>query len=515
MVERLIRSRYPILLLIAASIVARVYVLPFRSVPVTRSDGAVVLVPNPHMTGSKWDVWDYLSEARNLARGHGFTSRLTYPPFLPESLDESEGETDAFPVLWRQPAYPLLVAGLFGLLGREDPNALLLLQALAVLLLPLAAYAFARRILTDGWAALAAFWALSTPAVIGFHEPLVATTLYVTGVCVVWSLATKPGAWMVGAALGIAYYVRVEAVFLLPAVLIARRVALGVSFGNVLTTMLVFALLVLPWWVRTAVLTGDAGYNAASLLYHDVGPFPGWLASRTMAVRELTPWAFVVDHAGDVLFKTVRNGARFARDVCLFPAPGLLLLAVLALKGDRTSRGWAVGALLLPAVTFLLLAPLEYAPRFVAASVPALAVSAAVVLARMGRRGKWLAFAFSVASVLTTSLFVVSRPVGDPRSVTEVASVDARELTDRITVSNVHTVVAWVWDRPAVWAPPAPDVAWLRERRDVVAVFTCGTDRSEADEAILEAYARELGASVSPGCPSIAAWHPPRGDAGR
>jgi hypothetical protein len=53
-------------------------------------------------------MWDYLQLARQIYTGHGFTSLFTYPIFLPLGA-----AGDAFPLVWRPPGFPLLVAALF------------------------------------------------------------------------------------------------------------------------------------------------------------------------------------------------------------------------------------------------------------------------------------------------------------------------------------------------------------------------------------------------------------------
>src|SRR5258708_37600351 len=49
------------------------------------------------------DLWDYAQEARQLARGDGFTSLYTYPVFLGQ-------DQPPFPVRWRMPLYAALGA---------------------------------------------------------------------------------------------------------------------------------------------------------------------------------------------------------------------------------------------------------------------------------------------------------------------------------------------------------------------------------------------------------------------
>src|SRR5262245_530462 len=73
------------------------------------------------------DLWGYSQEARQLARGDGFTSLYTYPVFL--------GQDDApFPVRWRMPLYAVLGALLLKL-GIALPAGYLYLGAVAHALL--------------------------------------------------------------------------------------------------------------------------------------------------------------------------------------------------------------------------------------------------------------------------------------------------------------------------------------------------------------------------------------------
>src|SRR5438093_11223233 len=73
------------------------------------------------------DLWDYSQEARQIARGQGFTSLYTYPAFL----DHWEAP---FPVLWRMPLYAALGALLLKV-GIPLPAGFLYLGGLAHALL--------------------------------------------------------------------------------------------------------------------------------------------------------------------------------------------------------------------------------------------------------------------------------------------------------------------------------------------------------------------------------------------
>jgi len=509
-----------------AALLAAVLLLPYRAEPFPRADGVVVAVPALDRLGHTSDTWDYLQLGRSLRQGKGFTSRFTYAPFLPESAPA--GRDVRFPLLWRQPGFPLLVAAAFGVWGSADPDALLVLQGLAIVLLPLAVFLLARTVLTPGWAALAGLWSLLSPVALGVSGPPIATTWFVvlfTLLAAAVLTAKSPVAWAAaGIGLGLVVMLRLETWVLVPGLLLmlvrARERSLGARMVG--TTLMVGAaiLITIPWHVRLAHVTGNPFYNVSSLLYHDVGPFPGWAASRTLAVRELEPWSFLVSHAGEIARKTLLDLARYGRDLVLLPSPLLPPLAVLALlRPPREPRARALvqGGATMLVLLVLFLAPLQYSGRFLAVLVPFLAIAAVLTLSRFPRYRRVLA---GLATLVGLVMLLMARPgaVGHPGP-SRVAAVDLNRLLTRaeaaplaegvVAITDAPTIYAWIWDRPAVWAPVPEDLPRVREwLPGSMALLTCVRQPNDPLEADLAETYAALGGERIPGegCPELILW---------
>lgn len=509
----------PAALVVAGAGMALLLLLPHRSRPFRRADGQTVQLLSGLSHTS--DAWDYLQLGRRLASGDGFTSRFTYVPFLPESVPSGDGEVRAFPLFWRQPGYPLLVAAALGIAGRGNADGLLWVAGVAMALLPWAVYLLGRRVLSPGWAALAALWTLLTPAALGETAPMVATSWFVLLIALLFAAAPaarRPAAWAgAGVLLGLAALLRLETWLLVPGLLLARRgsprfrVSAAVMLGVAL-------LLVLPWHLRLWSLTGNPVYSAGSLLFHDTPPFPGWDASRTLAVRDLSAVAFLQEHGGAVIRKTVLDLARFGRDLMLLPSPFLALvfwLGVLRPAGQPRARWLVLGAAAAAVVLLLALAPLEYARRFLAPLVPLLAVGAAHTLTRLPRHRRLLAGAATVVGLAMTA---GNLPVSAPDGSAGPAAEDLNRLlslpqaaplaTEAVALTDSPTVYAWIWDRPAVWAPLPRDLPRVRERLPgSIGLFTRARGRGDSMEATVVAdYADQGGRVIEAGEAALVEW---------
>jgi hypothetical protein len=519
------------LLILAALLLALALLGPYRTVPFTRADGVTVPLLAPDRLSPDSDVWDYLQLGRRLYQGHGLTSRFTYVPFLPESVRGSTPPTE-FPLFWRPPGFPVLVAAAFLVSGGPHPQAFLALQALSVLLLAVATYLLGRRVLSPGWAAMAALWTVLSPVALGAAAPMVATTFFAAWITLVLAallVAERPWAQLgAGALLGLAGLLRLETWVLAPgfllAFVLARRGKRLAGLGRVVAAAAVTAAF---WPIRLAVLTGDPFYNASSLLYHATGAFPSWTASRTLAVREMDPLGFVFHHFGDVAVKSALDLARFARDLVFLPSLFLMpfwVVGVLRPARERRGRALALGALVAGVVLLLVLAPMEYSRRFLGPAVPVLAVVAGLAMAQLPRFRRVSAVAATGVGVVTLVMALAGRPA-DGR-----AGAAAREL-DRVlarpeasalehgavALSDVPTLYAWIWDRPAVGAPVAGDLPEVRRLLggEVVGIFTCdlGID-GFVEGNLLQHYAAAGGRVVGGPCPALVLF-PPAGAPGR
>ena len=513
--------RYPLLLALTAAVVGMVVLARYHPETLLRSDGESVQVIALDHTSHTADVWDYLQLGRQLATGSGFTSLVTYVPLLPESVDPSAqvGSVEAFPLLWRPPGYPLLVALAFAIAGGPDPGAVIPLQVVGVVLLVLLTYLLGRVILSRGWAALAALWAGLSPLALGVREPLIATTFHAAAVALAFALVVRArsarGAAIAGIALGLAATLRLETLLLVPAcAYILLRGDSSTRNRRLATLLVALFAVILPWWVRTAVITGDPLYNNLSLVFHDTGAFPGWSASQTMAVRETGVLEFMLAHPGQVLAKSGRNIVLFFWDLVRLPHLVLVPFVWFAVVSCRHSRDprFVYGALAAAGTLCIALAPMEYTPRFTASLVPLFSVIAALGMSRAGsRRGTFATVAtVVVAATLALSLRAPGEAFTARRAAREIASLEL--LGDNgsrapVVLTDAPEIFAWVWERPAIWAPRPGDIARVEELvGPVAAVVTC----ADPDGSLADDYVAVGGVVAAPGCPIVIHFAPGR-----
>jgi 4-amino-4-deoxy-L-arabinose transferase-like glycosyltransferase len=547
----------PWLLILAGLAAGLAVVAPYRSETFTRSDGGWVRVPRLDAMTHTSDAWDYLQLGRQLYRGEGFTSLFTYPPFLPESVpggkailhDEltlplpgpppapgdlerppadspsAPGHVESFPLLWRQPGFPVLVAAGFAVAGGPEPNAALALQILALVLLPLSVYLLARSVVSPGWAFWAAILALLVPLAIGARSPFVATTW----TAVFWTLlfafflrARSAAAWVgTGLFLGLTVLFRLETWFLVPGLLVLLWVSHDRDRVKAAVTVLVLAVLVVaPWHLHLWRVTGEPFYNTGSLLFHATQRFPGWESSRTLAVRMQRAGSFLMFHRDQVMTKAVHDLLGYGRTLAVLPSPFLapfLWLTLLRPPQGRVARGLVAGGAVAITVLVLALSPMEYAPRFVAPLVPIMAVGAVMTVARIPRWRALLVGAALAVGLAATAMALRGR---GHETTGRLAAEDLNRLWTLPQATALHrgavalvdspTVYAWIWDRPAVWTPLPRDLRMVRiALPGTVALFTRavgGADEISPETPAL--YMVDRASASAPSPPMAIAWPP-------
>lgn len=502
-------------------------VLPYRSVSFARSDGAVVKLPAPDRLDHTSDTWDYLQIAREMYRSHRYESLFTYVPFLPDWVPRSgitarPGPVDRFPVLWRQPGFPLLVAGAFAVRGGPDPNVLLWIQGAAIALLPLCTYFLGRAFLTPGWAALAALWTLLAPIAVSPASPFVATTWFAGIVALLAGALVRASrigfAVVAGLLLGIAIAFRFEGWMLLPALLFMLWQCVGSGRRRVTALVLgLAALVLLPWYRMQAQCAGE-GFTLTSLLYHATDTFPGWTSSRTLAVRSLRPLEFLIEHPGDVLKKSCLDLLRYGRDLAVFPSPFLAPFVWIAVaRPPAITRGFVYATVLAAAVLVVLLSPLEYSPRFLGVLAPFFAVTAAIGMSRFVRYRRALVVSATVIGCLLIGGGLIGRThQGTARLAAQDLNVlmvgpETEELREgAIAFCDAPTLYAWIWGGRAVWTPLPNNVDKVRERLagyGIVALFTRAAGHGDGiTPNTIEDYVKTGGVTSAPEPPLTVIW---------
>jgi hypothetical protein len=183
--------------------------------------GALFTASIRHQIAPQSDLWDYSQEARQFARGEGFTSLYTYPVLL------RPGEEPPFPVRWRFPLYAAIGAGLLRL-GVPLPAGYLwlgaLIHALLVALTFLLAWRLSGRVAAGS---IAAACMLICPLLLDPYNPGMSQTLAAALGIGVWLLLYAEGG--VGRALiaaivaAAAWYLRGESLLFVPLWLWAAR----------------------------------------------------------------------------------------------------------------------------------------------------------------------------------------------------------------------------------------------------------------------------------------------------
>ena len=81
-------------------------------------------------------------------------------------------------------------------------------------------------------------------------------------------------------------------------------------------------------------------------------------------------------------------------------------------------------------------------------------------------------------------------------------------LEDSVALSNAPTLYAWIWERPAVWAPLPSDLAGVRDLvPGSIGLFPCATGYGDSlGETMIRAYRAQGGQTTSPGCPALVVW---------
>lgn len=457
----------------------------------------------------RWsDMWDYLQLARQLYQGHGFSSLFTYPIFLPLG-DGAAG----FPLLWRPPGFPLLVAALFPLGGGPFSGAPLVLQVAGYALAVLGTYLLALEFVEARWALLAALVVALSPDVLGVAEPGIATALYTAGLTFGFLLATRAhgrrAAALTGGLFGLLMLLRGETLLLLPALTwMLWAGERGDRHARIWACVAALVAVQIPWFVRLWLVTGRPFFSPSSLLYIDTAAFPGWESSRRLDMLAQSPVRWALGHLGMVGAKGLRNLFHYLRQALLMPLPALapfVWAATGRLTGVGKSSAYCAAVLIGLGCFVFLLAPLEYAPRLLHPFIPLLAVVGVILLARFrelrtidgqpmlsARPVAFVAAAVVALALLEFVAGVVAARREWPREIPAPPRVTL--AADAWYLGDYPTWYAWHLGRRFVWLPVADDLPRARVQGRPPAGLLLDTRRdAEFDPTGLGSVARLAG----------------------
>ena len=194
------------------------------------------------------DLWDYSQEARQIARGEGFTSLYTYPVSL--------GDTrPPFPVLWRMPLYAALGALLLRL-GVSLPAGFLYLGAVAHALLVALTFLLGAKLHSTRAGLWAAACALACPLLLDFYNPGMSQAPAAVLGLLVWILLLGSGGALAAAIAAVvaaaAWYLRAESLLFVPLWLWIAITPSGNTsprWSRALVFVAVYVALCLPWLI--------------------------------------------------------------------------------------------------------------------------------------------------------------------------------------------------------------------------------------------------------------------------
>ena len=462
------------------------------------------------------DLWDYSQEARQIARGEGFTSLYTYPVFLGH-------EVPPFPVLWRMPLYAMAGALLLKL-GISLPDGFLYLGALAHALLVAMTYWLGAKLHSARAGSWAAACALACPLLLDFYNPGMSQAPAAALGLAVWIiLLGSRGTFAGGVAAVIAaaaWYLRGESLLFVPIWLwIAARpdpaapapAASAPRWTRAVAFAAVYAALCLPWLVIVhQARDGFAIQGNPMLLY--TPQYPGYSSSRMLGAQLPGVLEYVVHNPGSFALRYIKDIAGYILDLSAGLGPLVLGAAAAGIAVGRNasvSRPRRNLAPLLVAIAWQILAmsALERSPRFLVPVLPlvcvVLGIAAAPVLARVERRRVLIAV-FAVVVLERGANVIFQRgdayrrfpPVG---RATESALTDrAREWPQGFVLSDAPDWAAWHLDRPALFLPLMRQLDSLSTARPVAAIWLSPAARqrnvADGDSAWVEAMDRSAAA---------------------
>ena len=428
------------------------------------------------------DLWDYSQEARQIARGQGFTSLYTYPTHLGPS------DRAPFPVRWRMPLYAARGAMMLNV-GASLPLGYFLVvaqshAALVALVFLLAAHLASRRA-----GHIAAATALACPLFLDAYSPGMSQVPVAALALLVWLLllrwrgaTTAVLAAIVAAA---AWYLRGESLLMAPLwawVAVRGRARRGLLFA------VVYVLLCAPWPVYLAQTTGHASSIQGNPMLLYTPEYPGYSSARSYGVAMPAAVPYVLAHPMTFAVRWIKDVLGFGLDLL----GGLGPLAIgLAMAGLLLREARERYAPLRPTLPFLIaialqiaaFSALERSPRFLVPVAPLacvmIGIAAAPALDRLcGRRALEALFALLIAErALTVAFQTREAPRRFPPLPPATASALNAAATagvwprDRLILSDIPDWVAWHADRAALLLPLARDLARVERDHPVAAIF--------------------------------------------
>jgi hypothetical protein len=433
------------------------------------------------------DIWDYSQEARQVARGQGFTSLYTYPTHLrPE-------EVPPFPVKWRQPLYAVLGAMVLQS-GASLPLGYLLIVACAHAVLVALVFLLGAHFASPRAGAIAAATSVACPLFLDAFSPGMSQVPVATASLVIWLLLLRwrgTGTAVTAAIIAAtAWYLRGESILMAPlwAWIAGRdKRARGVLFGAAYLALLA------PWplWLHGATGAASSIQGNPMLLY--TPEYPGYSSARSYGHPLPAAIPYVLAHPMTFAVRWVKDVLGFGLDLLAGIGPIALGLGIAGLLLRDALQRFAP---LRPTIPFAIaialqiaaFSALERSPRFLVPVAPLVCVMVGIgaspaVDRFCGRRAVITLFALLVVErALTVAFQTREAPRRFPPMPSEAAVVLARSLTNAkgtaLILTDVPDWLAWHLDKPALLLPMWRDLNAVQRDHPISAIFLSAAARA-------------------------------------
>jgi len=435
--------------------------------------GAWLIMHPPVAHHANSDLYGHLSVARHLVRGDGFVSDVVYPLSLAFSFAASVPQ----PMIHRPPGYPLLQTLPVFLAGDDPARAERLAGYLTVLLLGGLVWLGVGFALQIGRGDAVLPWLvvlLINPLLhmtVGWAQVEIAVALLLMLLWIRLRDAGDDREQTAADRCGILDGLLAGGVALLRADLFWLPWLWLVWGGHrrgrpLIVAILCWAMILAPWWIRNAILTGDPFFTlqAHGEQLKETVLWPGYAIYASLSPESF--WHTLMHDPGLILRKTI-SGLRYYitrldgwLPVSLWVSGGLAALLGLSAHRNRREPLFVLGGSLV--LLTLVYSPLSHTLRYMAVILPVLslelwsATAARLVHNRLGRTGRYLSL------IVLTAACVWILPAAMPgwERARDHAAASAKTLPNALTrladtppgpVFTDSAALLWYGDRSGVW----------------------------------------------------------------
>ncbi|MEK7316073.1 MAG: hypothetical protein AAB011_07835 [Candidatus Eisenbacteria bacterium] len=466
------------------------------------------------------DLWDYAQQARQIARGEGFTSLYTYPTLL------GAEEQPPYPVRWRMPLFSWRGAMMLQS-GMSLPEGYFILAALAQALLVGMVLLLGAHFHSVRAGMIAAAAAIACPLLLDSFNPGLSQVPVAAFGLVVWllllrgrGLLTALFAAVVAAAI---WYARAESLLFAPLWIAATwqgargkggdagpttRVAPKPRARAVAFSLALIALSA-PWPFILRAMNGEAAPIQGNPMLLYTPQYPGYASSRTYLEAMPGYLAYILGHPATFALRWVKDFIGFLVDFGAGLGPiaiGLAMAGLLLRESKERYRDLAPTRLFFLAIALQIaaFAALQRSPRFLVPVVPlacvAIGIAAAPAWDRFcGRRMLALLFVLLIGERAATVAFDTREaarrypplPPALAEALRERAPAWPRE---QLLLTDVPDWSAWHLDRPALLLPTSRSMAQVMEDHPVAAILLSpdarGRNVADGDSVWIEVWDR-------------------------